>query len=546
MKEFKSKAIIFVSSPILFYFLLGLYPVILLISKNWFVYETRQFLFLLIVPFFTGLIALIIVSIVWFIKKYILNRLPVALHHFLVRFIGQTGIWKVILSLIGFLLFYILLEESIDKSKIVIIGSIACIIITCFIVRKIGFYYVNILLLVMTLLATGELVYSLSTKSIGNRTLVESIDKEIFAKTKFKKTPNIYLIHLEAYQSPVAMKRLYNLDNRAFLKELENMGFFISQNTFSNYFSTLQSVGSIFLQGHHYCRVAAGLDDALGIRDLVGGRLFNPVLSTFKYNGYKIIYLHPDSYVFMGSNYLDYYYPHNSIHDSMLIFQSGKINWIRSQIFDIKKPNNKNTNTGDKNEFAGILWNYLENGLSGNRPSFFFIKDVGLSHSPSNGSYTWKNESEGWVYRYRKLVEERNPKILKMVSIITDRDPNGIIILYGDHGAWKYRDIYVGDKKDVDINKLIYERKQLNCEDIALDLFGTFLAVRYPGGNSQILDGETHVNIFRKLFSDLSQNNDLLKDKPANDSFINYRNKLYQFVRDGKALQKIEAMDIPE
>jgi len=256
MENIKLKAKLFVSSPIPFYFLIGLYPVIFLISNNWFVYETRQLFFLLIVPCFTGLIALIIVSFVWLIKKFILKRLPVALHHLLVRYISQTGIWKIILSLIGFLLFYILLEETIERSKIVIIGSVAFVIIACFIVRKFGFYPANVVLLVMTLLATGELVYSLSTKSIGNKTLIESVDKELGAKIKFKKTPNIYLIHLEAYQSPVAMKRLYNLDNRSFVKELDHMGFFVSQNNFSNYVSTLQSVGSIFLQGHHYCKVA--------------------------------------------------------------------------------------------------------------------------------------------------------------------------------------------------------------------------------------------------------------------------------------------------
>lgn len=547
MEKVKSNLKCFVSSPILFLFLIGLYPVVFLTSKNWFVYEAKQLLFLLVIPVITGVVGLIITGVSRIMRIIILNKFSDRFKRFIYKYFDSLGVGRIILCLIGFFIFYILLEASIPNSRKVMVGLVTCVVFACFLVSKFRFYYINITLLVMILLATGELAYSLSTKSIGNETLVERVDKELDNEVIFKKTPNIYLIHLEAYQSPVAMRRLYDIDNQNFVNELNNLGFFVSENNFSNYISTLQSVGSIFIEDHHYYKVASGQEDAVGMRDLVGGRLYNPTLSILKNNGYKIVYLQLNTYSFMGSDYLDYYYPHNSLHDSLLIFQSDKINQIRAKIFGLAKPSRKNTNSAGKNEYAGILWDYLEKGPSPTQPSFYYIRNAGAVHTPADGSYSWKNESEDWVFnRYNKAVEKANPEILKMVLKIISKDPNGVIVLYGDHGAWKYRSIWAGDKKDTDLNKLIYDRKKIGGEDLALDLFGTFLAVRYPEGNNKLLDGETHVNIFRILFSDLSESNILLKNKPANNSYLKFRGVLYLLVKDGKALEKIETVGIPD
>ena len=47
------------TNPITFFILIGLYPVIFLVSKNWFVYETKQLVFLLVIPVITGMVGLI-------------------------------------------------------------------------------------------------------------------------------------------------------------------------------------------------------------------------------------------------------------------------------------------------------------------------------------------------------------------------------------------------------------------------------------------------------------------------------------------------------
>lgn len=90
------------------------------------------------------------------------------------------------------------------------------------------------------------------------------------------------------------------------------------------------------------------------------------------------------------------------------------------------------------------------------------------------------------------------------------------------------------------MNELIYDRRGLSGSDLALDLFGVFLAVRYPQNDPQIFAGETHVNLFRTLFSDLAQTDVLLKDKPANESYLMINKKLHVLVKDGKALDRIE------
>ena len=130
-----------------------------------------------------------------------------------------------------------------------------------------------------------------------------------------------------------------------------------------------------------------------------------------------------------------------------------------------------------------------------------------------------------------------------MTNKIISMDPEGIIILYGDHGSMLYRDVWTDNKHNVDINDLIYQRKMLSAENLSLDIFGTFLAVRYPNGNPNFQDGETLVNLFRNLFSTLAENDVLLEYKPENNSYLYDDNKLYLMIEDGVPLERIVTLE---
>jgi len=396
----------------------------------------------------------------------------------------------------------------------------------------------------MIIFSSITLVQGLSTKSAIYSSLIETTNKQRDASIKFKSTPNIYLIHLESYQSPTAMEKLYDFDNKEFINELSKNDFFVARNNFSNYYDTLTSVGAMFLQQHHYYKVSKGIFDSIGIRDMIGGRTYNPTLAILKNNGYKINFIHSHVYTFMGNDYLDYYHPSNSLHDSLLILQSSIIDAARKSLFKINTLSKRKMNISEGELVEKILWDKLEESNATDQPSFYYINHWGAIHTPPNGAYTWKdNREERWMNYYTETVKSVNSDLLKMTNKIISMDPEGIIILYGDHGSMLYRDVWTDNKHNVDINDLIYQRKMLSAENLSLDIFGTFLAVRYLNGNPNFQDGETHVNLFRNLFSTLAENVVLLEYKPENNSYLYDDNKLYLMIEDGVPLERIVTLE---
>jgi len=63
--------------------------------------------------------------------------------------------------------------------------------------------------------------------------------------------PDIYLILLDAYARSDILKNRLNYDNRAFLQQLEDMGFYVADCSQSNYPATNISVTSLFYADYH-------------------------------------------------------------------------------------------------------------------------------------------------------------------------------------------------------------------------------------------------------------------------------------------------------
>jgi len=537
-----------INYPQIYLFLSAFYPVIFLLSKNWFVYDIMQNLFLFIIPVLILILSLFLELIHRVIKicirKIFKNEdVKKKIEYYFKK------LHLLFLLLLGSAVIFVLLESSIFiNPKVIYIFAVINILLGI-LIWKTGYRYLNLLLIIMTVISILEFVISYNKKNIKSNYVLSSLNKEVDDSIAFKKTPNIYLIHLESYHSPKATQLLYGFDNKEFVDELNKLGFYTADEFYSNYSSTLTSVGALFLQQHHYYKVATGREDAVGIRDMVGGRIYNPTLNILKNNNYGIIYLHKDVYNFMGNDYLDYFYPPNVIHDSLLIFQSKKIDWLRGKIFNIAKPEVRNSGSYDKDEFTKILWDTIEKRTKEDRSYFFYIKDAVTSHTPSNKTYTWQNSEDGWKDKYKKTVLRENKKVIYMVSKINDIDPEAIVILYGDHGAMLYRGIWSNFGNKIDINEAIYQRRGITGEHLANDMFGAFFAIKYPDGNTDVYKKQTLVNVFRILFSQLSENNTLLENMPANESYIygtKLGNKLYRVVKDGIYQNPIDMIDNPD
>lgn len=512
------------ASPLLFFVLTGAYPVAFLVSNNWFVYDTKQLLFLLIIPaitLFLGSLIIFVSTKLRFFKK-------------------NDAIRNIILGLIGFLILFLFLKFTITKSAQTITMFLLLASVAFVAIKIRGFRFINFMLLAITMISIGELTYSAVAKSNEKTALLASLNKSSDQEIKFENTPNIYLLHLESYHSVYAMKELYHFDNDEFSIALKNYGFFVNENNFANYLNTLSSVSSTFLQQHHYYKLATGNADAAGLRGIVGGRAYNPTLSILKNNGYQIKFIHDTAYSFASSDQLDYFYPATRTDQALSIFQSKTIDTIHN--FLLEGFSKHNDDSKDESYYKA-LWRQIDHKPQ--KPTFTYIKEpLAISHTPPDGSYSWTDRDRGWDEQYIASVKASNDKILESIERIIKNDPEAIIMLSGDHGAWKYRDIW-RDTEGKDVNKLIFERAELGAKDLALDLFGVFSAIRYPDHSCEILDGETNINIFRKLFAELSPNENLTQNKPANNAYIDLGSKLYLLVKDGKPLDQIEIVDKP-
>ena len=95
-----------------------------------------------------------------------------------------------------------------------------------------------------------------------------------------------------------------------------------------------------------------------------------------------------------------------------------------------------------------------------------------------------------------------------MVNYISEKDPTAIVILLADHGGWvglgSYPEMFSTTNPD-----------QINS------IYSTLAAVKWNGHLKQGMDSElrSNVNMFRILFSVLSDNSEFIKYMEDNSSY---------------------------
>lgn len=73
----------------------------------------------------------------------------------------------------------------------------------------------------------------------------------------------------------------------------------------------------------------------------------------------------------------------------------------------------------------------------------------------------------------------------------------------------------------------------INERILALDQFGVFQGIRFPGDDPEQLASSSNINLFRRLFGVLADTE--IADLP-NETFLQRGNNLYVVARDGRTL----------
>ncbi len=310
--------------------------------------------------------------------------------------------------------------------------------------------------------------------------------------------PDVYYIILDEYPNNESLKKFYEFDNNKFLISLEDSGFYVIENSFSNYPMTIQSLSSS-LNMEYLDRLTKDVDiNSQNYRLLNELLSDNMVMQKFSASGYDIINMGslwgPNGEFKNATTNLCEFKEINF--DSLIreLLEKSMISYFYERHFEQLR---RDQIICEFNEFSNL-------SMNNNQPKFVFVHIL-LPHPPyifgPNGEHVTPGnslDSEPWNERVahvnqikflnKNFIEEIIPELLS-----SDNKP--IIILQGDTGGG-----HSINWKDP-TNDMVYER------------LANLNVIYFPDSNYEDLyEDMTPVNTFRIIFNKYFNENYELHD----------------------------------
>jgi len=379
-----------------------------------------------------------------------------------------------------------------------------------------GFRPVNIFLLVWLFIFLAQGIFNIYSAPGG-----EKITPAAFSVTLNKK-PNVYLYFLEAYHSPYAMRLLYDHDSGPMVEYLRGKNFLVYDRVLSNSYNTLTSMTDTFTMRLFPSEMARGnMDVSLLLRQALGGSDANNLFRIFKDNGYHLTFITMDSHYYFqvqGPN-LDAADIDSSLVPPLVDLKPAKFQRWTSMF-------SRKDQAGFQGTRAERVRQAVERGRERGGP-FMVIFQGGADHTTTSGTYHGSRpEFEAWKPEYLKSVAKGDAEIKEILEYLDEADPEALVVLIGDHGAYGYRSFF---RKSMEPGDLELFRGQLTergvtLDEVAQDIFGTLLAIRLPGGARRDISrglALNHVNLFRHIFAYLNDDPKILDTREPALSVIN-------------------------
>jgi hypothetical protein len=329
-----------------------------------------------------------------------------------------------------------------------------------------------------------------------------------------KNRPNIYFFFLESFHDREAINRLYGFDAPDFYSQLYKNNFTL-YDAFATNLGTVQALLPLVTMRHHYSRITFGHSELSR-----KGRIFltdNNVFRILKNNNYSINLFDNNNHVFRYDsplvNYANFKRYTNSrlqyIIDAFVTMNKNldALIPVLSLVF------NKNFSHLDDIVLHSVssvpddFLNYYPSKFNIKQPGFYFIH-FGAIHIPWEiGFYEATEYKKTFDEKYRNQYVQGTIDTLRILEYIIKNDPQSLIILMGDHGAFGnglYREI---SKMNVTEANKFFRNHKIEPKDAARHLISVLLAVRWPNKyapNYQPRDGFGDVNLFPFIFSVLS------------------------------------------
>jgi hypothetical protein len=451
--------------PVLLGFAVGLYPLFFYYTNNFTLVSSVKQL-----AFFIGLFLILPLVVFVMIQFATKNHKVLVWRERLYTFFS-----------VAYFLFFIqiclLAETQVLYSVLIVVIALASAYLLRKHLRKI--MVLQYILAIIGLFPLAPIVYKQLTYSSDWMQQPDDI-----LATTFTTKPNVYFIQPDGYVNFSEIDNsFYQYDNSDFKNYLSNKNFTLYDNFRSNYTATLISNASMFAMKHHYNSYGFNLSEVINGREIVVTK--NPVLDIFKNNGYKTYFL--PEWPFFLTSFAEMGY------DECTFTLGEDVSFIGKGYYrqkDIIKP----------------LQEYMVEDPE--KSKYFFLQVF----SPGHVAF-YEKDSEGVEEerkQYLERVEETNKKLEIIINIITESDPTAIIAILSDHGG------YVGLDYMEQIHAKTSDRDKLYSG------FSTQLAIRWTKGTTNTYQNElkTNVNLFRVLFSHLSNEPAYLDHLQENASFV--------------------------
>ena len=469
-------------SPFLAGFISGFYPFLFYTSNNFSSVNSIKHFLLFSVLF------LIVPTVVFGAIFYLFKK-----NKFLSQFKTHFLFIFIILNTISLLYYVSFLgtQLSLKKTILATFLAIACVfgVIALSLKYSEGYKKIIVIIMVVSILPFVKLTLNVF-EHLKSDTWMDQPDK--IEEVKFLNKPNIYFIQPDGYVSESTMQKPPYNHESVIYDWLANKGFKLYDNFRSNYPATLVSNSSVFgMKQHYYKNMLFPSIEMPNARRIICGD--NPVVKIFKQNNYKTNFIVGDEYLQQNNSKSSYDYNNIEL-EEIPLFSTG----------DMVK----------KDVFLGLKALQDKNIAS---PSFYFIEKLEPHHINIQAvNNMLKEERDIHIGK----VEKANIFLKEIVNYIEKKDHNAIVIILADHGGFvgieNYQEMY-GNNNPKHINST----------------FSTLAAIKWNGYLKNDFDEglKTNVNLFRVLFSVLSENEDYLNHLEDNSSYnLNYENPFYNSV----------------
>ena len=314
-------------------------------------------------------------------------------------------------------------------------------------------------------------------------------------------TPNVYYIILDRYADSKILKDVFDFDNQDFISQLSARGFHVTENSHSNYASTVLSLtSSLNMEYVNYLADAVGVDSS---DNKLLYQLYNDnnIMNIFKSFNYTLVSSHPFPDYLTLSGY-------EMCTNSPLTSPLQIVLWestILSPIFTINS---------ERSHADRILCQFSELSSLHNstKEPFFAYVHFLLPHPPyvfdpsgnfkalqTNAASTLEENNLAYIDQ----VQFANKKIIETIDkILLESNFPPIIILQGDHGTYTLLQKYGGNWDN------------LSGESIT-EMMSVLNAYYLPDQNTDLIyDSITPVNSFRLILNAyFNANYEILDDK---------------------------------